>query len=148
MAQAQSIDVIFEVREAGQSADPWQEVICIIDDGSSMSSDPTETKTRCGTFSSVGTPTYEITGNAVAESDPTVNQVTLLQAQQWQKDGTLLDFRRYNQTNGTVTEGSVINWQGSGRFTNIDETAPESDSVQFGFTFSPSGEVFIGDPIV
>lgn len=145
--EIQSLDLVFEVRPAGDSGAPWQELICAIDDQSEMDNEVTETRTRCGTFSGVQDPTLTYSGNAVSNSSPEPEQASFMEVRQWQNEKELLDFRYYNKANGTVTIGSVVSEQGSGRFTNSVSTGNSGEVVQFSWTFTPSGEVAIGDPI-
>ncbi len=145
--EAQGLDIVLEVRESGASEDPWQEIICITDDGSSMASDVNVVQTRCGPKTGVTPGTREVTGNGVADSDPTVNQTTLLQMQQWANENTALDFRRYNRANGTVGQGEVVNMQGTAYVTQVDETATVGEAVQFSFTLTATGDVAIGAAI-
>ncbi len=146
--EAQGLDIVLEVRPADDSGAPWQEIICITDDGSSMTSDVNVVQTRCGPKTGVQDGTTELTGNGVADSDPTINQTTLLEMQQWKKDNTILDFRRYNKAQGALTAGSVVNMQGQAYVTSVEETATVGEAVQFSFTLTATGEVEIGQPIV
>lgn len=146
--QSQATDVVFEVREAGESGDEWQELICAIDDQGELDNEVSETVTRCGTFTGVQDATATYSGNAAADSDPTVNQATLLDVQTWQKNKTLLDFRYYNKASGAIAAGQILNNQGTGRFTNTQPSAPSGEVVQFAWTFTPTGEVLIGETIV
>ncbi len=145
--EAQGLDIVLEVREEGASADPWQEIICITDDGSSMSSDVNVVQTRCGPKTGVTAGATELTGNGVADSDPTVNQTSLLQMQEWANEQTRLEFRRYNRASGSVAQGEVVNMQGVAYVTAVEETATVGEAVQFSFTLTATGDVAIGDPI-
>lgn len=153
MAQSiQGLDIVFEVRTPATTspvvaAGPWREMVCSIDDGIELDNEVNETDTKCATFSSTKKPKGTITGNAVASKALTSGQVSYKDVVKFQDDTRLLDFRIYNKADVGGTDGDVVSIQGQGQYTNTSMTGTVGEAVQFSWSFSPSGELNINDPV-
>ena len=142
--EIQGIDVRFEVRVSGESDTSWDELVCALDDQAEMDNEVSEVDTRCGTFTGVKEMKGSYSGNAVANADPAVGtEVTYEDVVNWQQGKTLLDFRYYNIAFGAIAEGAAIYQEGTGRFTNSVLTGTTGEAVQFSWTFSPTGTIFL-----
>jgi hypothetical protein len=145
MAEVQALDMVFEVRPAGSGA--YKELVCAIDDQGELDNEVNEKVTRCGKFSGVQDISATYSGNAMANSDPTTTEVTYADVAGWQKAKTLLDFRYYNKASTGILIGAVVSHQGQGRFTNSVLTGASGETVDFSWTFSPSGEILLNESI-
>lgn len=139
--EIQGVDLIFEVREVGET--DWERLVCALDDQAEMDNEVSEVDTKCGTFTGVKELKGSYSGNAVANAAPTGTEVSYDQVLAWQKAKTLLDFRYYNLAFGAIAEGAAVYQEGQGRFTNSVLTGTTGEVVQFSWTFSPSGEIFL-----
>jgi hypothetical protein len=137
----QGIDVAFEVRVTDDEVTTWKRLVCAIDDQAEMDNEVSEVDTKCGSFSAVKDMKGSYSGNAVSNADPTTSEVSYQDVIAWQKARTLLDFRYYNMADGTTLEGAALFQTGQGRFTNSVLTAANGETMQFSWTFSPSGEI-------
>ena len=142
--EIQGIDLIFEVRVANASNTTWDRLVCALDDQAEMDNEVSEVDTKCGTFTGVKDMKGSYSGNAVANASPSVGtEVTYEEVVNWQKNKTLLDFRYFNLAFGSILQGAAVYQEGSGRFTNSVLTGSTGEVVQFSWTFSPTGTIFL-----
>lgn len=125
----------------------WKTIICEIDSEGGSDASTTETATKCGTFVATNNPTNTVSGNGVADSDPSSSQATLLDLQRLVNNQTRVWFRRQNaaEPSSSILAGQVVNMLGQGRFTSARDTATEGDVVKFSWAFAFSGDVSV-DP--
>lgn len=141
--EIQGIDVYFEVRGATDSVTTWKRLVCLMDSQAEMDNEVSEVDTQCGTFTGVKLMKGSYSGNAVSNADPTTLEASYQDVIGWQNDKTLLDFRYYNAAFGAITEGEAVFQEGTGRFTNSVLNGTVGEVVQFSWTFSPSGTIFL-----
>jgi hypothetical protein len=139
--EIQGIDDIFEVREVGE--EDWLRLVCEVDNSAEMDNEVSETDTKCGTFVGVKEMKGNFSGNAVSNATPTSSEASYEQVVAWQKATTLLEFRNYNAAFGAIAESAAYHFEGQGRFTNTNKSSASGEVVQFSWTLSPSGEIFL-----
>jgi hypothetical protein len=142
--EIQGIDLIFEVRVSSDSDTTWDRLVCALDDQAEMDNEVSEVDTKCGTFTGVKDMKGSYSGNAVANASPSAGtEVTYEEVVSWQQAKTLLDFRYYNLAFGVITQGGAVYQEGTGRFTNTVLTGATGEVVQFSWTFSPTGTIYL-----
>lgn len=129
------------VRVAG-SSDPWLLLVCTLDDSFQLTNEVTEKDSRCGTHLGIKTAKGNVSGNAVANIDPSSSECSYDQVTTWQLAKTLVEYKYQNgamSANGSnIVAGDAIYFRGEGYFTDTTLNSPEGDTVDFSFTFRPS----------
>lgn len=125
--------VVLEVSDDGVT---YKTLVCEEDSQMDLSNDVTTTKTKCSTFKGISAVDATISGNAVCNADPDVDEVSYNDVQTWQKLKTQKYFRYRNAAQGSFTAGQAFEHTGVGYFTQSTLTAPGDDVVKFSFTFS------------
>jgi hypothetical protein len=141
----QGLDVAFRVRVAG-SGTAFKELVCSIDDQFQLTNDTNEKDTKCATFVGIKEAKGNISGNAVCNIAPTSSEASYKDVSGWQIAKTLMEFQYHNEAftdaNGDpVTAGAAIYFTGEGRFVDTTLKAPTGETVDFSWTFKPSGTI-------
>jgi hypothetical protein len=139
--EIQGVDVKFQVRVLDGSDPTWKEIVCDIDDQAEMDNEVSEVDTKCGTVTGVKEMKGSYSGNAVSNAAPTSSEASYQDVIAWQKAKTLLEFKYFNEASGSIGVGEALFQTGSGRFTNSVLTAATGETMQFSWTFSPTGEI-------
>ncbi len=140
MSEVQGSLINFWVRETG-TADPFRKMICTEDTTFNIDNETTERRTNCGVKQGISDPTFNATGNAVYDYDPTGTEISWDEVKEYQKNKTKLDFQYLNAAGTDIAEGEAISVTGSGRFTSSSFNASaEADGIgSFSWTFTGTG---------
>lgn len=139
MAHINGKDV--SVQLSSDSGSTWKTLICELDHTFSLTRETSSVFTKCdsGTATvSLGAYSWQVSGNAVADTAPGVGQVSYEDMLGWAQGGTSLMILLEHPGAGTDFTES-----GSGYITSLERTAGTSDPVQFSFTFSGTGALDI-----
>lgn len=130
----------FVVTEVSIDNTTWKTIVCEDQSQLTLGSTSNETKTKCGTFTSVAGNAPQITGSGIVVGDIIpASQVTCQDLERYLKNLTLLYIRRQNSASGTVQAGENVYIHGQGRVTEVTETSPTDDLSKFTFTLTFSG---------
>ena len=134
----------FKVRENAVGG-AFKTLVCTEDSQFQISNEQSTRRTNCGPITNLADATFNASGNAVQNVEPSVSEVSYNDVKGWQKTKTKLDFNYINEadvTNG-ITEGEAVEIIGSGYFTEsaYNGTA-EADGVgSFSWTFTGTGDL-------
>lgn len=132
----QGLDVVLEISTDGGST--YKTLVCEEDSQADLSNEVTTTRTKCSTFKGISAVDMTISGNAVCNADPTSEEVSYNDVQNWQKLKTQLNFRYRNAAAGSIAAGQAFEHTGVGYFTQSTVTATAGEVVKFSYTFSPT----------
>jgi hypothetical protein len=139
MAQINGKDV--SVQLSSDSGTTWKTLICEIDHTFSLTRETSSVFTKCdsGTATvSLGAYSWQVTGNAVADTAPGATEVSYEDMLGWAQAGTsLMILMEHDAAGGDFTES------GTGYITSLERTAGTVDPIQFSFTFSGTGALDI-----
>lgn len=119
----------------------WKTIVCEDTSQRSITSSPTEKKTKCGTFTSTSVNAVNITGSGVAGGNLASNQASVQDLAVLVTNMTDVLFRRQNAAdvpNG-IAAGEITYFLGNGKFTEATDDASVEDSVLFNWAFTSSG---------
>lgn len=85
--------------------------------------------TKCGPFQSVGSAVDTIGGTGVVAGDPSANQATSKELKDIARAGSVVYFVRKNLAFNGITAGDASYLEGNGYFTQVNETANQSDKM-------------------
>jgi hypothetical protein len=142
MAEVSTSLVTFQYSE--DISDPitdWKTIVCEDTSEGGGDSNTTETKTKCGTFTAVDTPTLTVTGSGVVKADPDSDEASFQEILNLLNTKTLVSGWYQNEVDGAVGAGAAVYMKGQGRFTSARVTATEGDLLKFNWAFAFSGEV-------
>lgn len=142
MAEVQGTLINFWVRVSGTS-NAFKQLICLENSSFTISNETSERRTNCGIKTSIADPTFNASGTAVQDPNPTSTQVSYADVKAWQKSKTKLDFNYKNDAdvaNGLDVGEGIQNY-GSGYFTETTANASaEADGLlTYDFTFTGTG---------
>src|SRR5688572_29658150 len=92
--------VLMKVSTADDVTTNGLTIVCEEDSNVSGSSNVTERKTKCATFTGVDSPTYTISGSGVNVGDLTATEVSAQQLMQWLDAQTTIYFIYSNASDG------------------------------------------------
>jgi hypothetical protein len=142
MAEVSGSLVNMRVRVSG-TLNAFKTLVCTEDSQFQISNETTERRTNCGVKTGISDPTFNASGNAVQNPNPTSSEVSYNEVKAWQKSKTKLDFNYNNDAdvhNG-LDKGEGIQNYGSGYFTESTASASaEADGLlSFSWTFTGTG---------
>jgi hypothetical protein len=135
MGSLQSTNYPLELSFDGGST--WHTLVCLTQFNIPLSKAANVTETFCGPEVGLGSGTFNPTGTAVCETEPTSTQVTykrLLTA--WDAE-ELIQFRL--QALGTGSIGNHFYLRGSCYVTDLDLTLQTAQTIQFNWTLTGTG---------
>lgn len=142
MAEVQGTLVNLWVRVSGTS-NAFKQLICLENSSFAITSENNQRRTNCGIKTSVASPTFEASGTAVQDPNPSSTQVSYADIKAWMKAITKLDFNYKNDADSAagLDVGEGIQNYGSGYFTGLTANASaESDGLlTYDFTFTGTG---------
>lgn len=117
-------------------------IVCDESNQANLAGNVNERKTKCGTITSVDTPTITLSGSGVAYGDLVAGEISAKQITEWVINQTTLYFRYRNAASTTITAGEVVYLSGAGRFNSVTVTSDSGDGlVTFDWEFAASGNV-------
>ena len=127
------------------TADAFKTLVCTENSTFQITSDVNERRTNCGVKTSVATPTFNASGTAVQNVEPTAAEASYNDVKAWIKAGTKLDFQYISEAdagNG-FAEGDAVSNTGSGYFTDVSYNASAEADGQptFDWTFTGTGTI-------
>lgn len=132
----------FKVRANG-TEDEFKTLVCTEDSQFQITNENSERRTNCGTKTSLADATFNASGNAVQNVEPTASEVSYNDVKGWQKTKTKLDFQYVNEadTANGISAGQAVTIIGSGYFTDSTYNASaEADGIgSFSWTFTGTG---------
>ncbi len=135
MVQLQSSSLPIELSTDNSN---WLTIVCLTDYQIPVDTAINEVDTFCGKAVGRAPATFNPSGNAIAEMEPTSNQVTYAQMLNWQLNDTLLYFRvQYPGSGGSI--GSDIYLRGQCTVTNTTLTLTVGSAVAFSWTLTGQG---------
>lgn len=148
MSEIRGTLINMKVRPNGTLA-AFKTLVCTEDSQFQISNESTERRTNCGIKTGISDPTFNASGNAVQNPEPTTLEVSYKDVKGWQINATKLDFQYISDadvTNG-LAEGDGVNNFGSGFFTESTFTASaEADGVgSFSWSFTGTGVLDVYD---
>lgn len=125
------------------TTDEFKTLVCTTDSQFQITNETSQRRTNCGTKTGISDATFNASGNAVQNPDPTEEEVSYNQAKAWQVGKTKLDFQYLSDAdvaNG-LAEGDGVNNFGSGYITETTFTgSAEADGVgSFSWAFTGTG---------
>lgn len=139
MGALQSVNYPIELSFNGGST--WQTLVCLTDYSVPLSKTANVTETFCGPQTGLGSGTFNPTGTAVAETNPTSNQVTYQRLLTAWEAGEVIRFRVQAPTTGSI--GSYFYLSGQCYVTDLELTFTAGETVQFTFTLTGTGSIDI-----
>jgi hypothetical protein len=123
----------------------WMTIVCEEQSDGGSTATVTETKTKCGTFTTSSTATSNVTGSGMVDAAPSSNQATFNDVHQLVIDRTLVWARYQNIADpaNSVEAGDIVNMLGQGRFTDARSQNSAEDVSKFTWAFSYSGDVSV-----
>lgn len=137
MLQLQSVNLPIELSEDGGTT--WKVLVCLTDYQIPVDVATNAVETFCGTASGRGIPSFNPSGNAIAELNPTTNQVTYRDMLAWEINGDVLNFRVQNLSGGSAAGYLYI--KGECTVTNTTLTATAGSAVAFSWTLTGQGAI-------
>lgn len=131
MAAIDSINAPLELSVDGVN---YSTLVCLTSTGTNMTRDVTSTETFCGISVSLGNLQVTIPFSAICESAPTAAQVTYKNMLNWMNGGTLLYWRIYNGTSG-----SLFFTAGQAYVTSLDLTGDAGATLTFSGELTMTG---------
>ena len=129
--------------------DAFKTLVCTEDSQFQISNESTERRTNCGIKTSVADPTFNASGNAVQNPEPTASEVSYKDVKGWQVNVTKLDFQYISDADvaAGLIEGEGVNNFGSGYFTESTFTgSAEAAGVgSFSWSFTGTGVLDVYD---
>lgn len=104
-----------------------------------IQSNVNSTKTKCGTFVSVDSPTGTISFSGVVNGSPGGSEASYNDIAGWVNAKTKLYALYQQAASGSVSLGTAVYVSGTGYFTDAKVTAAEGDLIKYTATFSFSG---------
>lgn len=142
MSEIQGRLINMKVRVSG-TTDEFKTLVCTEDSQFQISNETSERRTNCGLKTGISDPTFNASGNAVQNPEPTTEEVSYNDVKGWQKTKTKLDFKYISDADSVngLDEGEGVNNYGSGYFTESTFTgSAEADGVgSFSWTFTGTG---------
>lgn len=141
MAEVNGTLVQIWLRVSGTS-NAFKYLICITDSNFDISTDANTKKTNCGTKTAVTDPTWEISGNAVQDPNPSSTQLSYADLKAWIKAKTKLDFNYKNDADATagLDVGEGIQNYGSAYITSLGYQASAEDGFStYSLTLTGTG---------
>jgi hypothetical protein len=116
----------------------WKTLVCETDSSSDHATNVTETKTKCGTFTAVDTPTNTISGNGVVNTTPEADEISYQDLLVLLNNKTEVTGRYFNLEDGETPAGAAVFMRGKGRVSSLGTSNTEGDLLKFsyGFTFN------------
>lgn len=139
MLQLQSVNLPIELTEDLVGDTGWKVLVCLTDYQIPIDVAINSVETFCGTAVGRGVPSFNPSGNAIAEIAPTTNQATYSQMVAWLDAGTVLRFRVRNLSGGSAA--GYLFLSGQCTVTNVTLNATAGSAVGFSFTLSGQGEL-------
>jgi hypothetical protein len=123
----------------------WLTIVCEEQSDGGSDASVTETKTKCGNFTSSSSATSNVNGSGVVDANPSSNQATFNDVHQLVLDQTLVWGRYQNlpDPSNSVEAGDIVNMLGQGRFTAARSQNSAEDVSKFTWAFSFSGDVSV-----
>lgn len=132
------------VRPSG-TADAFKTLVCTTDSQFQITNETSERRTNCGIKTSVADPTFNASGNAVQNVEPTTLEASYNDVKGWQKTKTKLDFNYVSLADAAngLDEGDAVLTLGSGYFTEstYNASAEADGQPTFSWTFSGTGNL-------
>lgn len=107
----------------------------------SLSASVNETKTKCGTFTAVDTPTGQISVSGVVNAAVSGSEYSFNDIAGWVNTKTRLYAKYQNAVSGSVSAGTAVYAAGTGYFSEATVTGAEGDLIKFTATFVFSGTI-------
>jgi hypothetical protein len=111
-------------------------VVCAEDSTLDGSTEVNSRDTKCGVLKSFGNTSWTLTGSAVANTTPTVGEMSADEVLTVFQDSTEVLFKLEDAAGG-------IYRQGRGTFSAYSESHPSADLVAFDFTLEVDGDIDI-----
>jgi hypothetical protein len=124
----------------------WKTVVCETDSSADHAVNVQETKTKCGTFTSVDTPTNSITGNGVVNAVPASDEASYKELLSLLNNKTVVLGRYLNLDDGVLNDGDAIFMQGQGRISSLGSSNTEGDLLKFSYGFTFNGAPLLTPP--
>lgn len=125
------------------TTDDFKTLVCTEDSQFQITNEISERRTNCGVITGVSDPTFNASGNAVQNPEPTTLEVSYNDVKGWQITQTKLDFKYISEadTANGLDEGEGVNNFGSGYFTESTFSgSAEADGVgSFSWSFTGTG---------
>lgn len=135
-------NVVFQTRDA-VTGGTWKAWVCNTTLSASLTTAVNELVTKCGTVKSVGQLSGEINFSGVANTSPTVSEVSLKDALDLAGGQTLIEGRMINLVDGSVGLGDAVMIKGDGYITSITANANAGESLTFDAVMSFTGTIDI-----
>lgn len=128
MAEVNGILIQIWLRVSGTS-NAFKYLICTTDSNFNITSDANTKRTNCGPKTAIVAPTFEITGTAVQDPNPTSNQLSYADLKAWMKASTKLDFNYKNDADSSagLDIGEGVQNYGSAFITSLGYQASAED---------------------
>lgn len=137
------VKIKVQVREAGTST--WKRMTCELDSTEEMTNDVNEVTSKCGNHVTVQPIKENVSGNAVCNADPGVNEVSWNDVRDWQRGRDLLEMLIENEAftaeDGTsYAEAEVLHHFYVGKFVQSSGSGGVTGPAQFSWAFKPTTE--------
>lgn len=134
--------ILHEFRVAG-SNDDYKPLVCAQGGGVDKNVETTTESTKCGGIVGVADVTWTMSGDAVVNISPEIDQVSYKQFNYWMVNKIKLDVRLMSPANAALdlAEGEAFYEQGEGYITSINITTDNGSVVKFSWTFSGNGDL-------
>lgn len=106
-----------------------------------ISTNVNETKTKCGSFTAVDTPTVSINFSGVVNGAPGGTELSYNDLAGFANNKTKVYAKYQNAVSGSVGVGTAVYATGTGYVSNVQATSAEGDLIKFTATFTFSGTV-------
>jgi hypothetical protein len=117
----------------------YKTLVCTSDWTLTGSATVTKDDTFCGVFSTPGTPSFQVSANAVAETAPSSTQVSYEDVLSWFANNTLIYFRV--QDPKVTSAGTNFYTQFSCYITGVTQTFASADVIKFSLTAESTGTI-------
>ena len=107
----------------------------------SLSASVNETKTKCGTFTAVDTPSGQISFSGVVNASLGGSEYSFNDIAGWVNAKTKLYAKYQHAASGAVSAGAAVYAAGTGYFSEATVTSAEGDLIKFTATFVFSGTI-------
>ena len=132
--------VSFQISTDLTGATGKKTIVCEESSDLSLSASVNETKTKCGTFTAVDTPTGQVTINGVVDGAPGASAISFNDIAGYVKNKTKLYGLYQQAVSGAIGVGTAVHASGTGYFSEANVTAAEGDLIKFTATFVFSGD--------
>ena len=116
-------------------------ITCEESSDSSLSSNVNETKTKCGVFAAVDTPSGSINFSGVVNGSPSGSELSFNDLAGYCNNKTKLYAKYQNAVSGSVSAGTAVYMAGTGYFSQVQSTSAEGDLIKFSATFTFTGTI-------